>query len=270
MGISFSIGQRHELRWVRCLTLRAALCYTAAMSRKPHRTFKNAGVIVLLLTASAAFLALELITHFEFLLHLAAIPLEILLAVILVERYMENHESRERRRHLMYIKSTMFRSDMRPLFISNFHALKSPALTMARIKAASLDELKAMRAAAAAVEYRSAEAMEPVIMEYVKAERVWQAFMERAIANNFEEVFYRMIDILHFLYDVKLFKENNPDKLFILEAERREPLMRRARKVLHDGILAFLDYAIELKEKTPAMFDEVMADYEMTELIKGL
>lgn len=240
------------------------------MANKPHRTIKNAGVVLLLLAASAVFLVLELTTHFEFLLHLAAIPLEILLAVILVERYMENRESKERRRHLMYIKSTMFRSDMRPLFISNFHALKSPALTMARIRGSSLDELRALRAAAASVEYKSAEAMEPVIMEYVKAERVWQAFLERAIANNFEEVFFRMIDILHFLYDVKLFKENNPDRLFILEAEKREPLIRKAHKVLHDGILAFLDYAIELKEKTPALFDEVMADYEMTELIKGL
>ncbi|MCX6559772.1 MAG: hypothetical protein NTZ26_04590 [Candidatus Aminicenantes bacterium] len=240
------------------------------MARKAHKSIKNAGVIAFLLTASGCLLALELITHFEFLLHLAAIPLEILIAVILVERYMERHESRERRRHLMYIKSTMFRSDMRTLFITNFHALKSPALTMTRIKAASLDELRAMQASAASIEYRSVEAMEPVIMEYVKAERVWQAFLERAINNNFEEIFYRMIDILHFLYDVKLFKENNPDKLFILEAEKREPLMRKAEKVLHDGILAFLDYAIELKEKTPAMFDEVMADYEMTELIRGI
>jgi hypothetical protein len=240
------------------------------MPRKAHKSIKNVGVIVSLLMASMGLLALELITHFEFLLHLAAIPLEILIAVILVERYLEIHETRERRRHLMYIKSTMFRSDMRTLFITNFHALQSPALTMTRIKAASLPELLAMRASAATVAYKSVEAMEPVIMEYVKAERVWQAFLERAINYNFEEIFYRMIDILHFLYDVKLFKENNPDKLFILEAAKREPLLRKAEKVLHDGILAFLDYDIELKEKTPAMFDEVMADYEMTELIRGI
>jgi hypothetical protein len=79
-----------------------------------------------------------------------------------------------------------------------------------------------------------------------------------------------MIFILHFIYDVKLFKENNPDKLFILEAEKRDLLMVKACKVLHDGIKAFLDYAIELKTKQPAMFDEVMADYELTELIRGI
>jgi hypothetical protein len=112
--------------------------------------------------------------------------------------------------------------------------------------------------------------MEPVIMEYVKAESVWHSFMERAIAYNFEGIFFDMIFILHFIYDVKLFKENNPDKLFILEAEKRDPLMVKACKVLHDGIKAFLDYAIELKTKQPAMFDEVMADYELTELIRGI
>ena len=46
--------------------------------------------------------------------------------------------------------------------------------------------------------------------------------------------------------------------------------MVKACKVLHDGIKAFLDYAIQLKEKQPAMFDEVMADYELTELIRGI
>ncbi len=240
------------------------------MSRPVRRIAENVPLYLLMVAISLAFLGLEQLTHFEFLYHLAAIPLEILVAVFIVEKYLERHETKERRRHLMYIKSTMFRSDMRTLFIANFHALKSPALTMARIKSASLEEMRAMRASAAGVEYKSVEAMEPVIMEYVKAERVWQTFLQRAIENGFEEVFLRMIEIIHFLYDVKLFKENNPDKLFIREAEKREPLMRKASKVLHDGILSFLDYAIELKEKTPDMFDEVMADYELTELIKGI
>jgi hypothetical protein len=240
------------------------------MHRPAGQAVKNVELYLVLIAVSGLLLILERLTGFEFLYHLAAIPLDILIAVFIVEKYLERHESKERRRHLMYIKSTMFRSDMRTLFIANFHALKSPPLTMTGIKAASLEELRAMRAAAAAVEYKSVEAMEPVIMEYVKAERVWQAFLERGIDNNFEEIFFRMIEILHFLYDVKLFKENNPDKLFIREAEKREPLMRKASKVLHDGILSFLDYAIELKEKTPDIFDEVMADYELTELIKGI
>lgn len=240
------------------------------MGRKKRASIKNLWLYFLFIAVSAVILILEHFLHIEFLLHLAAIPLEILAAVFIVEKYTERHERKEKRRQLMYIKSTMFRSDMRSLFITNFHALKTPNLSMTRIKAASLEELRAMRAAAEAVEYKSVEAMEPVILEYVKAEGVWRSFMERAINYNFEEIFRGMIDILHFLFDVKLFKENNPDKMFVLEAEKREPLMRKSRKVLHDGIKAFLDYAIEIKEKQPAIFDEIMADYELTELIKGI
>ena len=240
------------------------------MARRSLQTVKNVELYFGLVAASGIILIFHHYLHFEFLLHLAAIPLDILIAVFIVERYLESHEQKEKRRQLMYIKSFMFRSEMRNLFITNVHALKNPPLTMTRIKAASVDELRAMRTAAEEVEYKSLEAMEPVIMEYVKAESVWHSFMERAIAYNFEGIFFDMIFILHFIYDVKLFKENNPDKLFILEAEKRDLLMVKACKVLHDGIKAFLDYAIELKTKQPAMFDEVMADYELTELIRGI
>ncbi len=38
--------------------------------------------------------------------------------------------------------------------------------------------------------------------------------------------------------------------------------MKKARKVLEDGIQKFLDYAIELKDKQPDIFYEVISDYE--------
>lgn len=78
-----------------------------------------------------------------------------------------------------------------------------------------------MRKDANTIEYKSREMMEPVIMEQVKAEHVWHNFRERAITCNFEKIFQDMIYILHFVYDVKLFKDNNPDTLFIHEAEKR-------------------------------------------------
>lgn len=246
------------------------MCYTRAVARRNLETVKNVELYFALVAASGIILIFHHYIHYEFLYHLAAIPLDILIAVFIVEKYLEHHEQREKRRQLMYIKSFMFRSDMRNLFITNFHALKTPSLTMTRIKAASLDELRAMRTAAEKIEYKSLKAMEPVILEYVRAESVWHNFMERAITYNFEGIFFDMIFILHFIYDVKLFKENNPDKLFILEAEKRDPLMVKACKVLHDGIKVFLDYAIELKGKQPAMFEQIMSDYELTELIRGI
>ena len=162
----------------------------------------------------------------------------------------------------MLIKSYLFRSEMRNLFIANFNALKYPSLTMAKIRNSTLDELRKMREEADAIEYRSLEAMEPVIMEYVKAQHVWQNFMDLALTYDFKEVFYDMIGILHFVHDVKQFKDDNPKTLFAYEAEKSELLMKKAKKVLGDGIQKFLDYAIELKEKQPDLFCDVISDYD--------
>ena len=119
---------------------------------------------------------------------------------------------------------------MRNLFITNFANLKQPALSMSKIKSASLEELKQMRREAESIEYQSSISMEPIIMEYVNAQRVWVSFMERAMTCNFEDIFHTMIYILHFIHDVKAFKERHTDKLFIHEAEKREWLMRKVRK----------------------------------------
>jgi len=225
---------------------------------------KHIWFYVALIGAAILFLAVEQWTHWEFLWHIAAIPLEILVAVFIVEKFLENREIKEKRRQLMYIKSYMFRSEMRSLFIADFAALKTPPITMRMIRNATLEELRDMRRRAEKIEYASLEAMEPVIDEYVKAERVWHEFKERAITYDFENVFLDMIAILHFIYDVKLYKERIPRQLFIREAAKRDDLMKKTSKILTDGIKLFLDYAIELKESRPEMFDEMMIDYEMS------
>ena len=227
-------------------------------------TKNNFLIYIALISTSAIFLIIEHLTHIEFMFHLAAIPIEVLVAVFLVEMYLDRREQKERRHQLMQIKSWMFRLEMRNLFISNFLALKSPAITIANIKNANLSELKKIREKAATVEYRSLEAMEPVILEYVNARDVWKSFMKIALDYHFDDIFQNMVDILHFVSDVKTFKENNPNKLFIYEASTHEILMRRVMRVLGDGIRKYLDYAIELKEKQPTLFEEVVSDYEVS------
>ncbi len=234
------------------------------------KTDRNLGVPIALLAAGLLFLILAQIVHFEFFLHLAAVPLEVLLAVFIIERILERRAVRAKRRQLMFIKSTMFRSEMRNLFLANFDALKAPRLSMSGIRRASLDELRRMRREAEAVEYKSLQVMEPVIMEYVRARGVWLSFMERAITFDFEEIFNEMIAILHFISDVAAFKQNNPKKLFILEARGKKPVMDKVHKVLRDGIQRFLDYAVELKEKKPELFEEMMEDYEASALLRRM
>jgi len=229
---------------------------------------QNFIVYFVFVSASILFLYLEQFTHIEFFLHLAAIPLEVLLAVFIVERLLERRETKEKRKELMYIKSYLFRSELRTLFISNFEALKSPAIDFSIIKNATLEELINIRKDADSIEYFSDAAIERVIDEYVEKEDVWQQFMDWAIKFNFEEIVEDMIYILHFIQDVKLYKEHNPEKSFISAAKNNHILMKKVNKVLYDGIQKFLDYVIELKKKQTGIFLEIMEDYEICRRIK--
>lgn len=228
----------------------------------------NILIYLVLIAFAALFLYIERLTHIEFMLHLAAIPLEVLVAVFVVEKFLENRQNKERRRQLMLIKSCLFRLEMRNLFISNLIALKSPTITMEKIKTATLAEMKKMREEAETVEYKSLEMMEPVIMEYTNIQHVWRNFMDIARDWGFEEIFQDMVYILHFVGDVKTFKEHNPDKLFMHEAAKNELLMQKVLMVLGDGIRKFLDYAIELKEKQPELFFALITDYEVSTQIR--
>ena len=194
---------------------------------------------------------------------IAPIPVIVLVVVFLFGIMMENREQKRRKQQLMFLKSCMFRLELRDLYIADFRALQSPSLTFAQIKTATLDEPKQMRRQADSVEYRSPEAMEAVITEYAKAQDVWRGFLNLAMENGFEEIFQDMLGIVHFISDVKTFKEINPGKLFINEAAKDEAAMRRVTKILGDGVRKYLDYAIELKEKQPELFAQVVGDYEV-------
>lgn len=223
------------------------------------RILLSAGLVLV----SGLFILLEGRTGWEFFWHLAAIPLEILFAVLLVEALLEAREVRSRRHQMMLIKSYVFRSELRDLFIANFAALKTPALTLEDIQKASLAQLREFRRRVERIEYQSLDAMEPVVDAYVAAEPVWHAFRERAIAYNFEDTFLDMMAILHFVCDVKNYRARHPGRAFLPEAARRERTMQTAWAVLSDGIRRFLDFAIELKDQKPAIFEKMMRDYRL-------
>ena len=223
-------------------------------------------LVLILLALSGIFLYLEHLTHQEFLFHVAAIPLEILLGAVLVERYLLHTEKTKRARQLMFIKSCLFRSDMRSVFLTNFAALEEPKISMSSIRKASLAELEKLRKCAESLKYRSPEAMELVIMEYVSAYPVFHRFMEWALENDFEHIFEDMIFVMHFIQDVQLYKQLNPSYSFIVYAKNNPVVMAKVNKVLSDGIVKFLDYAIELKKKQPNVFEQLLSDYEISQL----
>jgi hypothetical protein len=218
---------------------------------------------------SGFFLWLEHVTHFEFLLHVAAIPLEILIGAFLVERWLARNEKEGKRRQLMYLKSYLFRSEMRNVFISNFSALARPALSLEWIRDAGHEELVRARDGITTLEYRSPAAMEEVLGEYVHARHVFQTFMEWAAAHDFEPIFHDMIYILHFIQDVQLYQLQNPEKSFIAAARLHPRLLAKVEKILRDGVVKFLDYAIELRRKEPEVLEELLDDYLISSKMRG-
>jgi len=226
------------------------------------KLLENKTIYIALAAASALFLLVYYQTHIEFMLHLSAIPLEALVVVFIVEKILDNRATNERRKQLMFVKSCMFRDQMRNMFITNIRNVEHPDLTLSKLRDLELNELKQLRNEAAKVRYQSIEKMETVIMEYIKAEPVWQRFLEIAINYNFEGIIRDMTAIQHFIQDVRLFKKSNPDKLYIHEAMESQQKMDRVNNILGDGIRKFLDYLIELKEKQPELFYTIIADYE--------
>jgi hypothetical protein len=174
-----------------------------------------------LVSASGIFLFVNQQTHMEFALHLPAIPLEILLGVFVIGKLLERRDRVEKIKKLQHLKSYLFRSKMRNLFLTDLKALRFPPITVSKIKNSNLEELKQMRSDADHIEYASPEAMEAVIMEYVSAYHVFQEFMEKASTQDIDSNFDNMLYILHFIEDVKLFKQTHPDKLFIYEAQNQ-------------------------------------------------
>ncbi len=223
-----------------------------------------------LLSVSAAMLVLEHYLHIEFLLHLAAIPIEILLGAVLVERLLNRHAKNKKKRQLIHIKSYFFRSEMCKVFLLNFRALVKPVITLERINEASSSELKQIRMQADEFQYGELAEVEHILDAYIESSHVFEHFMEWSVANDFELIFHDMITLLHFIQNVRLFKQHNPGKLFAEEVSKDPELAAKMYQILKDGVIKFLDYAIELKEKQPAVFVELINDYKAFEHMQAL
>ena len=89
----------------------------------------NLIAFALLASISVVFIIFEYITHIVFFLYLAALTVQILIAVFIVQAFMNEKKSQDKHRQLMHIKSWMFLTEMRQLFIANFQALKSPPIS---------------------------------------------------------------------------------------------------------------------------------------------
>ena len=221
-------------------------------------------ILFLLLLSGIFFYISDYVLHHHFFLHLAAIPLEIILAVLVVEHFISHKEKANKKYQLFLIKSYLFRSEMKRLFISNLISLQSPELTINKIRGMTLKELKDLRGNLGDLTYKSHLHLEKVVEEYIKAKNVFQFFLEWAIENNVEYIFKDMIYVLHYIQDVILFKEHHPGKLFFQEEEDNPGLIEKTSRIVRNGIEHFSDYVIELKQKDSTMLNSLLSDYEIS------
>ncbi len=158
----------------------------------------------------------------------------------------------------------MFRSELRSLYLTNFGALADPRITMEDLKTANPKELAVWLQQVKDAKYRSPEAMESVITEYVNAYHVFDRFLQWAIVNDCERIFHDMILLMHFIHDAKLFKRSHPEKMFITQALENPELMEKVRTVLTAGLTSFLSFCIDLKVAEPSVFLTLIEDYRFS------
>lgn len=216
-----------------------------------------------LLSTCALFIWLESITHIKFLLYVAAIPLEVLVGAVVVERWLAARERARHRRQFMYMKSYIFRSELRHVFIANFAGLTYPKVTLDWMRTAEPAELRALRDGITSLRHASLAVVDGILSEYVRSRRIFLTFLDWAANNDFEPIFHDMIFILNFIQDIEAFKQRNPGCLFAEEAARVPRLQAKVDKVLRDGVVKFLDYVIELREREPLVLDELLEDYAL-------
>ena len=225
---------------------------------------------VTLIIASAILLVIYEIYHIEFLLHLAAIPWEILIAVFIVDILLRKREGSDKRRRTISVAITLFGAEMGRFYDSCFRAIKSPLITLPIIANSSIEELKQIRIASNTIEYRSPEEMELAIKECVNIEHIWRSLLESAVSNDIEEMYLNTLQILNFVHDVKAFKESHPSEPFIRLAEQDERTMKRIKEVIRLTVQKFLDYAIELKQNHPEMLDQFLSELDTSTQIRGM
>lgn len=225
---------------------------------------------VILIIASAICLVIYETYHIEFMLHLAAIPFEIIIGVFIIDMLLRKREIVDKKRRTIAVAITLFGSEMGRFDDACFHAIRSPLITLSTIANSSIEELKQIRIASNAIEYGSPEEMELAIKECVNIEHVWRSLLESAVTYDIEEMYLNTLNILNFIHDVKVYRESHPDMPFIHFAQQDERTLKRVKEVIKLDVQKFLNYAIELKQNHPDMLSQFLSELDTSTQIRGL
>ena len=215
---------------------------------------------VILIAATALILIVYYETEHEFLLHLAAIPIEILVATFIVERLLRAHEEQRSRRRIMAEAATAFHSQIETVVQVGIRTAQPPDARVPKLETLSVEELKRLRARAGPVKFTSAEEVDAAVNELVDAEDLWLSIMSQAIEHDIDETFVNMMRLLDFVHHVKAFRRAHPGEDFGRHALGDEAATKRMEDAGGSAVVRYLDLLIEFKEKEPDMLQKLRLD----------
>jgi hypothetical protein len=227
-----------------------------------HRVLRKSFLkyYVALVVAAIILLIVFYVTEIEFMLHLAAIPLEILLAAFVVDQVLNLQERQGRRRRLKGEAASVFHSQIEGVIEAGIRAAQPPDAPMPKLASMSTEELKGLRAAVGPAKYRSLAEMQAGIDQLVDAEQTWQSILAQAIEYDVDETYVNMMKMLSFVRYVKAFRESHPDESFAHFAQGNEKAMEKMRGVSELAVRRYLDLLVDFKEHDPDMLKELHAD----------
>lgn len=210
--------------------------------------------------------------------HYLSVALELCLGFILIELIWHNHEKKEVEREkqkerkikeeqLRHIKSYVFHSRMRTLFITNFMAIKSSSISLRNLLKAD-PKIPIVKPDSELIHYETQRAKIGVIHEYVKAKDVWERFLELGIMFGFDHIVKEMTKILQLVAEVKeIFPpesiDNMPAHEFAaqLTQDRRTDLVDQFEPIIATGIIKFHEYLEDLRQSDQKLFHNLLDFY---------
>lgn len=209
---------------------------------------------IALVAAAIIFLIVFAVTEIDFMMHLAAIPLEILLATFVVDQVLRLQERQTRRRRLLGEAAGVFHSQIQAVIAAGIRAAHPPDATLPKLESLGAEELRQLRASATTVTYLSAEEMEAAIDELVDAEPTWESMLAQAIEYDVDETYVSMMRVLDFVRHVKAFRQSHPHQSFAEFALSDDAAMERVRRVSKLAAHRYLDLLIDFRQHDPDMF----------------
>lgn len=215
---------------------------------------------VSLVVSALLLLVLEAYTDIVFLLYLAAIPLEVLLAILILERYLKNLEHTKVNQQWVMFKSYIFRVSLKQLYINVIDTYSATGITVESCFDPDDKKLEEIDRKFS-VENIDMSRITPVLSEYIRTEETFVFFLRWAFENGFEEIFNEIGMMLHFIQDLKNFQEHH-GSLSPEVMEKHDPaLVETAKQTCMASAHYFIDFIKDISRHHVQLYHLLKKDY---------